>query len=87
MGNGRGELDVTHALAADLGARDFHAAAVADLALVADLLILPAVAFPVLRGSENALAEQAVTLGLERAVVDGLGLFDLAVRPLSDLFG
>ena len=30
------------------------------------------------------LAEQAVALGLEGAVVDGLGLFDLAVRPFTD---
>ena len=63
---------------------DFHAAAVADLALVADLLILAAVALPVLRGAKDALAEQAVALGLEGAVVDGLGLFDLAVRPFTD---
>ena len=57
VGNGRGELDVAHALTADLGARDFHAAAVADLALVADLFILTAVALPVLRGAKDALAE------------------------------
>ena len=87
MGNGRGELDVTHALAADLGARDLHAAAVADLALVADLLILAAVAFPVLRRPEDALAEQAVALGLQGAVVDGLGLLHLAVGPGEDLLG
>ena len=86
VAHGRGQLDVAHALAADLCARDFDAAAVADLALVADLLILAAVALPVLRGSENALAEQAVTLGLERAVVDGLGLFHFAGGPGKDHF-
>ena len=79
VGNGRGKLDVAHALAADLGARDLHAAAVADLALVADLLILTAVALPVLRRPKNALAEQAVPFRLQRAVVDGLRLLDLAV--------
>ena len=84
VAHGRGQLDVAHALAADFCARDFHAAAVADLALVADLLILAAVALPVLRGAKDALAEQAVALGLEGAVVDGLGLFDLAVRPFTD---
>ena len=47
--HGRGQLDMAHALAANLGARDLDAAAVADLALVADLLILAAVALPVLR--------------------------------------
>ena len=83
---GVGQLDVAHALAAHLGAGDLDAAAVADLALVADLLVLAAVALPVLGGPEDALAEQAVALGLEGAVVDGLGLFDLAVGPLTDLF-
>ena len=48
------------------------------------VLILAAVALPVLSGPENLLAEQTVPLGLEGAVVDGLGLFDLAVRPFTD---
>ena len=81
-----GQLDVAHALPADLGPGDLHAAAVADLALVADLLILAAVALPVLGGPEDALAEQAVPLGLQGAVVDGLRLLDLAVGPGADLF-
>ena len=80
-----GQLNVTHALPADLGAGDLHAAAVADLALIANLLILAAVALPVLRGPENALTVQTVLLGLQGAVVDGLRLFDLAVGPLPDL--
>ena len=79
-----GQLDMAHALAAHLGTGDLHAAAVADLALVADLLILTAVALPVLRRPENALAEQAVPFRLQRAVVDGLRLFHLAVGPLAD---
>ena len=80
--DGRGELDVAHALAAHLRARDLDAAALTDDALEADALVLAAVALPVLRGTEDLLAEQAVLLGLERAVVDRLGLLDLAVRPL-----
>ena len=83
----RGQLNVAHTLAAHLALGDLHAAAVADLALIADLLILSAVAFPVLRGPENALAEKAVALGLKRAVVDGLRLFDFAVGPGKDHFG
>src|SRR5699024_8462537 len=81
VAHGRGQLDMAHALAADLGLRDLDAAAVADLALVADLLVLAAVAFPVLRGPEDALAEKAVALGLQGTVVDGLRLLDLAVGP------
>ena len=84
MADGGGQLDVAHALPAHLGPGDLHAAAVADLALVADLLILTAVALPVLRRPENALAEQAVPFRLQRAVVDGLRLLDLAVGPLTD---
>ena len=84
--DGGSQLNVAHTLAADLGTGDFHAAAVADLALVADLLILTAVALPVLRRPENALTEQAVALGLQSTVVDGLGLLYLAVGPLADHF-
>ncbi len=75
------ELDVAHALTPDLAQGDFHAAAVADHATVADPLVLAAVALPVLDRTEDPLAEQAVLLGLEGAVVDGLGLGDLAPRP------
>ena len=82
-----GQLDVAHALAAHLALGDLNAAAVADLALVADLLVLAAVALPVLRRSEDAFAEQTVALGLEGAVVDGLRLLDLAVGPAEDHFG
>src|SRR3546814_17413922 len=37
--------------------------------------------------TKDARAEQAVTLGLERAVVDGFGLLDLAEQPRTDAFG
>ena len=81
---GSGQLNVAHALPANLGLGDFYAAAVADLALVLDLLVLAAVALPVLGGSENALAVQAVPLGLQGTIVDGLRLLDFAVGPLPD---
>ena len=86
VADGGGQLDVAHPLPADAGPGDLHAAAVADLALVADLLILAAVALPVLGGAKDAFTEQAVPLGLQGAVVDGLRLLDLAVGPLADLF-
>src|SRR5216110_2200801 len=79
------ELDVAHTLAAHLGQRDLDATAVADDAAVADALVLAAVALPVLYRAENALAEQPVALRLERPVVDGLGLGDLAPRPPGPL--
>ena len=83
----RGQLDVTHPLAAHLGARDLDAAALADDALEADALVLAAVALPVLRRTEDLLAEESVLLGLERAVVDRLGLLHLAVGPGEDVAG
>src|SRR6185295_493944 len=75
------ELDVAHALAPDLAERDLHAAAVADDAAIADPLVLPAMALPVLHRTEDALAEEAVLFRLERPVVDRLRLGDLAPRP------
>ncbi len=79
--HGRGKLDVAHALAAHLAARDFDAALVADDALVADALVLTAVALEVLLRSEDLLAEEAVFFGLERAVVDCFRLCHLSIRP------
>jgi hypothetical protein len=46
-------------------------------------LVLAAQALVVLDRPEDAGAEQAVPLRLEGAVVDGLGLLDLAERPAS----
>src|SRR3982750_1354809 len=81
MRDGYGELDVTHALATDAAQGDFDAAAIADHSTVANSLVFAAMAFPVLDWTEDPLAEQAVLLGLERAIVDGLGLENLAPRP------
>src|SRR5205085_10471580 len=61
------------------------AAALADDPLVADALVLAAVALPVLRRTEDALAEEAVALRLQGAVVDRLGLRHLARGPVANL--
>jgi hypothetical protein len=76
---------VAHPLTAHLGTGHLDAAALADDALEANALVLAAVALPVASRSEDLLAEQAVLLRLERAVVDGLGLLDLTVRPRADV--
>src|SRR5690606_8805677 len=78
-------LDVAHALTTDLGPGDLDATALADDPLEAHALVLAAVALPVPGGTEDLLAEQPILLGLERAVVDGLRLLDLAVGPHADL--
>ena len=80
----RGELDVAHALAPDLLQRHLDAALLADDAAVLHPLVLAAQALVVLDRTEDARAEEAVTLRLERAVVDGLGLLDLAEGPRED---
>src|SRR5699024_1199435 len=87
VGDGSGELDVAHPLTADLRAGHLDAAALADDALEADALVLAARALPVPGGAEDALAEEPVLLRLEGAVVDGLRLLDLTVRPTADVVG
>ena len=87
MGDGHGQLDVAHALAADAGDGHLDAAAVADDVLVLDALVFSAGALVVAHRAEDLLAEQAARLGLEGAVVDGLGILDLAARPRADRVG
>jgi hypothetical protein len=85
VAHGGREVDVAHALAPDLGPRDLDATALAHDALVADALVLAAVALPVLGRAEDALTEEPVLLGLQRPVVDRLRLRDLAGAPAPDL--
>jgi hypothetical protein len=87
MRDRRGQLDMAHALAADLLERDLDAALLADDALVLHALVLAAQALVVLDRTEDARAEQAVPLRLERAVVDRLRLLDLAEGPAEDPLG
>jgi hypothetical protein len=76
---------VSHPLAPYLLPGHLDAAALADDALVADALVLAAVALPVLRRTEDAFAEETVALGLERAIVDRLRLGYLTRGPVADL--
>ncbi len=85
--DGRRQVDVPHPLAADAAVGDLDAAAVADDALVLGAAVLAAGALVVALGTEDPLAEQPVLLGPVGAVVDGLGLFDLAVGPRADVVG
>src|SRR5918911_2275241 len=84
MRHRRGELDMAHAVAADLRQRHLDAALLADDAAVLHALVLTAQALVVLDRAEDAGAEQTVALRLESAIVDGLGLLDLAVGPGAD---
>jgi len=84
MGNRSGEVDVTHALAADLGDGDFDTAFFADNALVFHALVLAAQAFVILYRTKDTGAEQAVAFRLEGPVVDGFRLLDFTKGPAAD---
>ena len=83
--NRSGQLDVTHALATHGGLGNLHATALTHDALKAHTLVLTARALPVARGAEDLLAEKAVLLGLEGAVVDGFRLLNLTERPTTNV--
>src|SRR3954447_4967661 len=85
MRDGSREFDVPHAVAPHARERHLDAALLADDALVLHALVLAAQALVILDGPKDARAEQAVALGLEGAVVDGLRLLDLAVGPGQNL--
>src|SRR5207237_5298188 len=78
---------MAHALAANLGQRDFDPALLANDAAVLQALVLAAKALVILDRPEDLGAEEPVALRLERTVVDGLGLLHLAVGPRADLLG
>ena len=82
-----GQLDVAHALATHLGQRDLHATLLTHHTAMLEALVLAAQALVVADRAKNLGAEQPFTLRLEGAVVDGLRLFDFAVRPGADHFG
>ena len=85
VGHRRGQVDVSHALAAHFRLDHLDAALLADDAAVTHAFVLAAVALVVFGRAEDLGAEQPVPLGLEGAVVDGLGFADFAVRPGADL--
>jgi hypothetical protein len=87
MRNGSRKLDAAHTLSSDLASCHLYAAALAGLSLKTDFLVFSAGAFPVLRGSENTLAEKAVPFRLLSAVIYGFGAVNHSVAPLSYLIG
>src|ERR1700691_2418265 len=82
----RSQLDVSQAFTANLAERNFHPALVANHSAVLHALVLAAQTLPVGDRAKDFGAKQAVTLGLERAVIDGLGFGDFSMRPRTDFF-
>ena len=85
VGHRRGQLDVAHPFAADLGLDYLNAALFTDDAAVFHPLIFAAVTFVVLGRSEYLGAKKTVPLRFKGSVIDSLGFFDLPVRPAPDL--
>ena len=81
------QLDVAHALTTHFFLRDLNTASVTHDAFVANALVLSAVAFEILYRTEDALAEQAIALGLVCPVVDGLRFQHFTVRLLENHLG
>ncbi len=81
----RGELDMAHPLAPHLGQGDLDAAFLANDAAEFHPFVFAAKTLIVLDRPEDAGAEEPVPLWLEGAVIDGLGLLDLAKGPALDL--
>src|SRR5690606_41291081 len=86
MHNRAAQDDVAHTFATHLGDDDFTTTLFADDAAVLQALGLAAKTFVVLDRTEDLGAEQAVALGLERTVVDRLGLAYFTEGPRTDLF-
>ena len=84
--DGRRKWIVAEALTAHLRLDHLHAALLAGDPAVLHALVLAAEALVVLDRPEDAGAEQAVALGLERTIVDHLRLLDFTVRPIANLF-
>src|SRR5215467_8551754 len=82
----RSQFDVPEPFTPYLGECDLDAALVTDHAAMLHALVFAAQALPVRNRTENAGAEQAIPLRLEGAVIDGLRLGHLAMRPAADLF-
>ena len=83
MGNRAGELDMAHTLTANFRERDLDAALLANDAAMLQALVLTAQALVVLCRAKDASTEQAVSLGLECPIIDGLRLLHFTERPAS----
>ncbi len=79
MSHWNDKFDVASTLTTYLFLSNLHTASVADDTLISNSLVLSAGTLIVLRRTEDALAEQAVTLRLVSTVVDGFRLSNLTV--------
>ena len=76
---------MTHTLTAYLLLGNLYTASVADDTLIANSLILTAVALVILYRTKDTLTEQTITLGLLGTVVNGFWFENLTARLGADL--
>ena len=81
MHDGGGQVDVPHAFASDTRVGDLDTTAIADDALVLRSLVLAARALVVAFGPKDTFTEQPVSFGAVGAIINRLGLLDLAKAP------
>lgn len=81
------KVDMAETLAANLRLNNLNTTTLTHHTAVLHALIFSTDALVVFYGSEDLRAEESVSLGLVRSVVDGLWLLYLAVRPLTNLLG
>src|SRR5262249_50812815 len=75
------QLYVPHPFTTDARERNFHTATVADHAFMLDALVFPTRTFPIAGRAKNPLAEKSALLGLKRAVINCLRVFDFTFAP------
>ena len=81
MGDRACQVNMRHALAADLGLGHFHATLLTHHTAVLETLVLTAETLVVLYGTKDLGAEQTVAFRFERTVVNGLRLLNFAKGP------
>ena len=87
MSNGNDKLNMSHTFTTHFLFGNLDTTTVTDNTLISDTLVFAAMALPITGGAEDALAEQAVTLGLVRTVVYGFRLGNLAIGTTLDGLG
>ena len=80
------QLDMSHTFTAHFLFSNFHTTTVADDTFITDTLVFTAMTFIILDRTKNALAEQTVTFGFVRTIINGFRLQNFTTRILKDFF-
>ena len=86
MSHRHNQLDMSHTFTAHFLFSNFHTTTVADDTFITDTLVFTAMTFIILDRTKNALAEQAITFGFVRTVINGFRLQNFTTRILKDFF-